>query len=204
MRIAKESTKTTTAIASRRNPINPRHAINHQTLSARFQVGSSSCIVFPVPERWHYAEVDKCILDLYGVIFFETANSEPFPADALFHYRATYLKSDDPFGLEGSVKGFVPHLKSTVGQSLEAQIQQLTEDGCDRIFQEKISGAKTDRPQLTRLLPSLQPSDTLVVTRLDRLARSTLDLLNIVKATALRKLISYRWLSHGPTLRLAS
>jgi len=60
MRVARESTKTTLAITSRRNPINPRHVINHQTLSARFQVGSSSCIVFPISERWHHAEVDKC------------------------------------------------------------------------------------------------------------------------------------------------
>lgn len=73
---------------------------------------------------------------------------------------------------------------STVGQSLEAQIQQLTEHGCQRIYQEKISGDKADRLQLAKLLSSLQSGDTLVVTRLDRLARSTFDLLNIIKATA--------------------
>jgi len=73
---------------------------------------------------------------------------------------------------------------STVGQSLESQVQQLTEQGCTRIFQETVSGAKTDRPRLARLLSSLEPGDTLVVTRLDRLARSTLDLLNILTATA--------------------
>jgi DNA invertase Pin-like site-specific DNA recombinase len=76
---------------------------------------------------------------------------------------------------------------STVGQSLEAQIQQLTDHGCERIFQEKVSGTKADRPQLTRLLSSLQSRDTLVVTRLDRLARSCLDLLNIVKATTAKE-----------------
>jgi DNA invertase Pin-like site-specific DNA recombinase len=76
---------------------------------------------------------------------------------------------------------------TTVGQSLEAQIQQLTDHGCERIFQEKISGAKAERPQLTKLLESLRPGDTLVVTRLDRLARSTLDLLNVVKATAAKE-----------------
>jgi DNA invertase Pin-like site-specific DNA recombinase len=73
---------------------------------------------------------------------------------------------------------------STVGQSLEAQLQQLTDHGCDSIFEEKISGAKVDRPRLTKLLLTLKAGDTLVVTRLDRLARSTLDLLNIVTATA--------------------
>jgi DNA invertase Pin-like site-specific DNA recombinase len=73
---------------------------------------------------------------------------------------------------------------STVGQSLECQVQQLSAYGCDRIFHEKISGAKSDRPQLAHLLSSLGPEDTLVVTPLDRLARSTADLLNIIQATA--------------------
>lgn len=72
---------------------------------------------------------------------------------------------------------------STSGQSLETQIEQLTEHGCSSIFQEKVSGAKSDRPQLSKLLSSLRPNDTLVVTRLDRLARSTFDLLNILQAT---------------------
>jgi DNA invertase Pin-like site-specific DNA recombinase len=76
---------------------------------------------------------------------------------------------------------------STIGQSLDSQIDQLTEQGCERIFEEKISGAKTDRPQLAKLLASLQTGETLVVTRLDRLARSTFDLLNIVTATAAKQ-----------------
>jgi DNA invertase Pin-like site-specific DNA recombinase len=75
---------------------------------------------------------------------------------------------------------------STIGQSLEAQLQQLKKHGCRVIFREKISGAKADRPELAKLLSSLQAGDTLVVTRLDRLARSTLDLLNIVKATTVK------------------
>ena len=48
------------------------------------------------------------------------------------------------------------------------------------MFAEKVSGAKTDRVQLTRFLKALTPGDQLVVTRLDRLARSTRDLLNIL------------------------
>ena len=62
-------------------------------------------------------------------------------------------------------------------------MHQLREFGCDPIFLEKISGTKADRPQLSKLLSSLQSNDTLVVTRLDRLARSTFDLLNILHAT---------------------
>jgi DNA invertase Pin-like site-specific DNA recombinase len=73
---------------------------------------------------------------------------------------------------------------STVGQSLESQVQQLREHGCTRLFQEKVSGAKSDRPRLAHLLSSLGPGDTLIVTRLDRLARSTSDLLNIIQVTA--------------------
>jgi DNA invertase Pin-like site-specific DNA recombinase len=76
---------------------------------------------------------------------------------------------------------------SSTGQSLESQLERLRSHGCQTIFREKISGAKADRLELRRLLSSLQPGDTLVVTRLDRLARSTLDLLNILKATAAKE-----------------
>jgi DNA invertase Pin-like site-specific DNA recombinase len=62
---------------------------------------------------------------------------------------------------------------STTGQSLESQLEQLRSKGCSEIFREKISGAKADRLELHRLLLSLQHGDMLVVTRLDRLARST-------------------------------
>jgi DNA invertase Pin-like site-specific DNA recombinase len=70
---------------------------------------------------------------------------------------------------------------STNGQDLTIQVQTLREHGC-KIFSEKLSGARSDRPQLARALKALQPGDTLVVTRLDRLARSTLDLLKTVEA----------------------
>ena len=69
---------------------------------------------------------------------------------------------------------------STVGQTLETQLEQLNAHGCSQIFREKISGANSDRPQLHRLLSNLQEGDALVVTRLDRLARSTSDLLQIL------------------------
>jgi DNA invertase Pin-like site-specific DNA recombinase len=69
---------------------------------------------------------------------------------------------------------------STDGQSLAAQDAQLHAAGCAKVYSEKVSGAKTDRAELAKVLDRLQPGDVLVVTRLDRLARSTRDLLNIL------------------------
>lgn len=80
---------------------------------------------------------------------------------------------------------------STGSQSLEAQIQQLSVARCDRVFQEVASGAKTDRLQLRRLLDTLGPGDVVIVTRLDRLARSTRDLLNTL-ATITGKKAQFR------------
>jgi DNA invertase Pin-like site-specific DNA recombinase len=69
---------------------------------------------------------------------------------------------------------------STDGQTLDAQQAALKANGAERIFSEKISGAVTDRKQLGKALASLGNGDLLLVTRLDRLARSTRDLLNIL------------------------
>lgn len=76
---------------------------------------------------------------------------------------------------------------STEGQSVEAQVATLTDAGAVRIFQEKACGAKTDRTQLHRLLDVLEEGDVLLVTRLDRLARSTRDLLNMLATITGRK-----------------
>src|ERR1700726_3049884 len=76
---------------------------------------------------------------------------------------------------------------STDGQSVDAQVRQLTKAGCKKVFREVASGAKTDRAQLRRLLDVLAAGDVLMVTRLDRLARSTRDLLNTLAAIADRK-----------------
>jgi DNA invertase Pin-like site-specific DNA recombinase len=73
---------------------------------------------------------------------------------------------------------------STDGQSLEAQHVALTQAGATQVFAEKISGAVTDRKQLAKALSALSPGDVLLVTRLDRLARSTRDLLNVLDAVA--------------------
>ena len=64
------------------------------------------------------------------------------------------------------------------------QIAELQAAGCAKIYREKVSGAKTDRRELARLLRAIEPGDMLIVSRLDRLARSTRDLLNILDAVA--------------------
>ena len=67
---------------------------------------------------------------------------------------------------------------STDGQTLDAQIDELKRAGATKLYAEKQSGAPTDRPQLRRAIYALGEGDTLLVTRIDRLARSTRDLLN--------------------------
>ena len=73
---------------------------------------------------------------------------------------------------------------STDGQTLEAQAAQLELAGAVKLFQEKASGARRERAQLDKLLATLSPGDVVLVTRLDRLARSTRDLLNSLAAIA--------------------
>ncbi len=71
---------------------------------------------------------------------------------------------------------------STVDQHLELQLGVLKKAGCEKIYLEKISGAQRQRPELLRLLDQLRPDDTVIVWKLDRLARSTRDLLEITDA----------------------
>ena len=71
---------------------------------------------------------------------------------------------------------------STDGQSLDAQVRQLRAAGAEKMFRETASGARADRAQLRRALDQLDKGDVLMVTRLDRLARSTRDLLNTLAA----------------------
>src|SRR6266550_8483520 len=75
----------------------------------------------------------------------------------------------------------------TRDQDLIAQDAELMAAGCAKVFKEKISGAKTDRPELAKVIRRLEPGDVLLVTRLDRLARSTRDLLNILATIAERQ-----------------
>lgn len=76
---------------------------------------------------------------------------------------------------------------STYGQTLDAQVKALEAAGAAKIFREKVSGTKSQRKELTRALAALEAGDTLLVTRLDRLARSTRDLLNIIDAINQKK-----------------
>ena len=73
---------------------------------------------------------------------------------------------------------------STDGQTLDAQQSALAGAGAEKVFAEKVSGAVTDRKALTRAIAALDAGDVLLVTRLDRLARSTRDLLNVLDAVA--------------------
>ena len=76
---------------------------------------------------------------------------------------------------------------STNGQDLGSQEAELLAAGCARVFKEKVSGAKADRAELAKLVKRLEPDDVLIVTRLDRLARSTRNLLNILATISERK-----------------
>jgi DNA invertase Pin-like site-specific DNA recombinase len=73
---------------------------------------------------------------------------------------------------------------STVGQTLAAQLEQLKSAGCEKIYREKVTGARADRRELCKMLTDLDASDVVTVTRIDRLARSTFDLFAIVKRIA--------------------
>jgi DNA invertase Pin-like site-specific DNA recombinase len=86
---------------------------------------------------------------------------------------------------------------SSIGQSLEIQEEQLRAAGCDRIFAEKRSGTSTDgREQLAMALDYVRDGDVLVVTRLDRLARSVSDLRKVIDGLA-AKGVGFRAVQQG-------
>lgn len=70
---------------------------------------------------------------------------------------------------------------STEGQTLDQQRAALLAAGCKRVFEEKVSGAQRNRPELAKLLDHLRAGDVVTITRLDRLARSTRDLLDLTE-----------------------
>ncbi|KGA81425.1 resolvase [Lysinibacillus fusiformis] len=71
---------------------------------------------------------------------------------------------------------------STIAQDLESQIQLLESEGCTQIYKEKFTGTKTDRPVFNEVMELLTEGDTLVVTKLDRLARNTKEGIDVVEA----------------------
>lgn len=70
---------------------------------------------------------------------------------------------------------------STAGQDLESQIEMLNAEGCEEIYSEHFTGTRKDRPEFQTLLSKLKANDTLVVTKLDRFARSAEDAIHIIK-----------------------
>ena len=97
---------------------------------------------------------------------------------------------------------------STAGQTLDAQIETLKDHGVDEanIFQEKVTGTNTKRPQFQELLSILKKDDTLVVTKLDRFARSTKDALETIEhlfnAGITVKILNLGTIENTPTGRL--
>ena len=83
---------------------------------------------------------------------------------------------------------------SSVGQNLDSQIDALHEAGCGKIFTDKVTGSRLDRPGWDQMMEYVRPGDTLVVTELSRMTRSLLDLLKTAKALQQRKveLVSLR------------
>ena len=70
---------------------------------------------------------------------------------------------------------------STLGQNLDSQKDKLIDQGCEKVFEEKFTGTDRKRVQLERMLQVIEEGDIVIITRLDRLARSTIDLFDIVK-----------------------
>src|SRR6476659_11134838 len=98
---------------------------------------------------------------------------------------------------------------STQDQDLSAQVEALEAAGAITIQREKISGGRADRPQLAKLMAALKPSDVVLVTKLDRLGRSTRELLDLIdrigKAGAVfRSLGDPLWDTSSPQGRLLS
>lgn len=83
---------------------------------------------------------------------------------------------------------------STEGQELTAQLDQLQGEGTDKIFQEKASGVKQDRPQLAAMIEYVREGDIVVICKLDRIARSTKHLLEIVEILEAKK-VSFKVLN---------
>ena len=102
----------------------------------------------------------------------------------IFHHKLSFGISSCDALLVGFMTVYGYARVSTIGQTLAAQEATLHEAGAAKIFKEKISGAASNRAQLHRLLRTIDAGDAVLVTRLDRLARSTRDLLNVLDKIA--------------------
>jgi DNA invertase Pin-like site-specific DNA recombinase len=96
---------------------------------------------------------------------------------------------------------------STHDQDLSAQLEALKTAGATSIFKEKVSGVRADRPQLAKMMATLKPGDVVTVTKLDRLGRSTRELLNLIDqidkaGAAFRSLADVMWDTSTPQGRL--
>lgn len=85
---------------------------------------------------------------------------------------------------------------STKDQNLELQIEALEKEGCVKVFSEKVSGTKEDREEFKKCLDYLRPGDTLIVYKLDRLGRTTKQLINLVEELK-EKDIQFKSITNG-------
>lgn len=88
---------------------------------------------------------------------------------------------------------------STEDQNLDLQLEALKEFGCDRIFQEKVSGVKKNRPEFEAMRMHIRPGDTVIVWKLDRLGRSVKQLIDLMEFW-LNEGIHFHSLSDGITI----
>jgi DNA invertase Pin-like site-specific DNA recombinase len=98
---------------------------------------------------------------------------------------------------------------STQDQHLTGQLEALKTAGASTVYREKVSGVRADRPQLAALMAALKPGDVVVVTKLDRLGRSTRELLELIEriskaGAAFRSLGDPLWDTSSPQGRLLS
>jgi DNA invertase Pin-like site-specific DNA recombinase len=95
------------------------------------------------------------------------------------------MRLSQPLRGKGTVMPTVGYARvSSTGQDLAVQLERLEGAGCEKVFREKRSGVDAGRPELKRCLEYLREGDTLLVTKIDRLARSTSDLYRIVSLLA--------------------
>jgi Resolvase, N terminal domain len=105
-----------------------------------------------------------------------------------------------PLHNDGMKYGYARVSPGGKSESVDAQAKQLTKAGCKKVFRDvHVSGAKTDRAQLRRVIEALEAGDVLMVTRLDRLARSTRDLLTRSPPLPTARPVSVPWAMHGRT-----